>query len=62
MAKLGSQDFHRLRFGVGKPEKGGMEVADFVLQNFNSEEKTVWMLLSKNLLLKLKIGSEPIAI
>ncbi|PJZ82869.1 aminoacyl-tRNA hydrolase [Leptospira meyeri] len=39
VAKLGSQDFHRLRFGVGKPEKGGMEVADFVLQNFNSEEK-----------------------
>lgn len=39
VAKLGSQEFHRLRFGVGKPEKGGMEVADFVLQNFNAEEK-----------------------
>ncbi|MGV3665996.1 MAG: aminoacyl-tRNA hydrolase [Leptospira bouyouniensis] len=40
VAKLGSQDFHRLRFGVGKPEKGGMEVADFVLQNFNAEERS----------------------
>lgn len=40
VAKLGTQDFHRLRFGVGKPEKGGMEVADFVLQNFNAEEKS----------------------
>ncbi len=37
--KIGSSDFHRLRFGVGKPEKGQMEVADFVLQNFTSEEK-----------------------
>lgn len=40
VAKLGSQDFHRLRFGVGKPEKGGMDVADFVLQNFNAEERS----------------------
>ncbi len=39
VAKIGSGDFHRLRFGVGKPEKGQMEVADFVLQNFNAEEK-----------------------
>ncbi|MDZ4725750.1 MAG: aminoacyl-tRNA hydrolase [Leptospira sp.] len=37
--KIGSSDFHRLRFGVGKPEKGQMEVADFVLQNFNDEER-----------------------
>ncbi|MCG6148501.1 aminoacyl-tRNA hydrolase [Leptospira levettii] len=66
VAKLGSQEFHRLRFGVGKPEKGGMEVADFVLQNFNAEEKTQlqalikdsvskiedWIRTSRNLLLK----------
>jgi PTH1 family peptidyl-tRNA hydrolase len=41
VAKIGSSDFHRLRFGVGKPEKGQMEVADFVLQNFNAEEKAL---------------------
>ncbi|PJZ46040.1 aminoacyl-tRNA hydrolase [Leptospira brenneri] len=66
VAKLGSQDFHRLRFGVGKPEKGGMEVADFVLQNFNSEERNIlqtliqdsitkiedWIKTNKNLILK----------
>ncbi len=39
VAKIGSSDFHRLRFGVGKPEKGGMEVADFVLQRFTTEEE-----------------------
>lgn len=39
VAKIGSSDFHRLRFGVGKPEKGGIEVADFVLQKFTSEEE-----------------------
>ncbi|TGN11859.1 aminoacyl-tRNA hydrolase [Leptospira ilyithenensis] len=37
--KIGSSDFHRLRFGVGKPEKGQMEVADYVLQNFTEEER-----------------------
>ncbi|WP_411822174.1 aminoacyl-tRNA hydrolase [Leptospira sp. 'Mane'] len=37
--KIGSSDFHRLRFGVGKPEKGQMEVADYVLQNFSEEER-----------------------
>lgn len=37
--KLGSSDFHRLRFGVGKPEKGREDVGDFVLQSFFSEEQ-----------------------
>ena len=31
-------DFHRIRFGIGRPP-GSMEVADFVLQNFSSTEK-----------------------
>ena len=31
-------DFHRVRFGIGRPP-GAMEVADFVLQNFSSVEK-----------------------
>lgn len=36
--RLGNSDFHRLRFGVGKPIHPGMDVADFVLQKFSSEE------------------------
>lgn len=31
-------DFHRIRFGIGRPP-GSMQVADFVLQNFSSTEK-----------------------
>lgn len=31
-------DFHRIRFGIGRPP-GSMEVADFVLQNFSTSEK-----------------------
>ncbi len=31
-------EFHRIRFGIGRPP-GSMEVADFVLQNFSSTEK-----------------------
>ena len=36
IAKLGN-DFHRVRFGVGRPT-GRQEVASFVLENFNSLE------------------------
>lgn len=54
VAKIGSQEFHRLRFGVGKPEKGGMEVADYVLQNFNSEEKQTLTNLIGDCKLKLE--------
>ncbi len=37
IAKLGN-DFHRIRFGVGRP-KGSQEVASFVLENFSSAER-----------------------
>lgn len=37
IAKL-STDFHRIRFGIGRPP-GQMEVASFVLQNFSSDER-----------------------
>ncbi|MDX1957001.1 MAG: aminoacyl-tRNA hydrolase [Leptospiraceae bacterium] len=38
--KLGTNDFHRIRFGVGRPEKESpIDVSDFVLSNFSSEEK-----------------------
>jgi PTH1 family peptidyl-tRNA hydrolase len=32
-------NYHRVRFGIGRPP-GQMEVADFVLRNFNSEERS----------------------
>ncbi|HPS56965.1 MAG TPA: aminoacyl-tRNA hydrolase [Spirochaetota bacterium] len=38
IAETGSADFHRIRFGVGRPENPQMEVADHVLSNFTSEE------------------------
>jgi PTH1 family peptidyl-tRNA hydrolase len=37
IAKLGN-DFHRIRFGVGRP-LGSQEVASFVLENFSSLER-----------------------
>jgi peptidyl-tRNA hydrolase, PTH1 family len=37
IAKLGN-DFHRLRFGIGRPP-GQLEVSDFVLQNFSTAER-----------------------
>ena len=37
---LGSQDFPRLRFGIGRPP-GQMDPADFVLHPFSKEEKEV---------------------
>lgn len=38
--KLGSQDYVRVKLGVGRPPHPGMDVASFVLQDFSSEEKT----------------------
>lgn len=35
-ASLGTQDFLRLRVGIGRPERGS--VSDYVLKNFSSEE------------------------
>lgn len=36
--KLGTQEFTRLRFGVGRPTARKFEVADYVLANFTKEE------------------------
>ncbi len=36
--KLGDNRFHRIRFGIGKPKLPGVTVADYVLQDFSSEE------------------------
>lgn len=38
---LGSQDFPRLRIGIGRPP-GSMDPADFVLQSFSQEEWPVF--------------------
>ncbi|MBP7735085.1 MAG: aminoacyl-tRNA hydrolase [Spirochaetes bacterium] len=36
--ELGTPDFHRIRFGVGRPENPEVAVADHVLSNFSGEE------------------------
>jgi PTH1 family peptidyl-tRNA hydrolase len=36
-AELGSSEYVRVRFGVGRPERG--EVADYVLSNFRADEE-----------------------
>ncbi|HNW27189.1 MAG TPA: aminoacyl-tRNA hydrolase, partial [Spirochaetota bacterium] len=36
--ELGTPDFHRIRFGVGRPENPEVGVADHVLSNFTAEE------------------------
>ena len=35
--KFIGKDYSRVRIGIGKP-KNGMEISDYVLQNFNEEE------------------------
>jgi PTH1 family peptidyl-tRNA hydrolase len=37
---LGTQDYVRLRLGVGRPPHPQMDVAAYVLQNFSQEEQT----------------------
>ena len=36
---LGTQDYIRIKMGVGRPTHPGMEVADYVLQNFSGDEQ-----------------------
>ncbi|MEZ4583050.1 MAG: aminoacyl-tRNA hydrolase [Caldilineaceae bacterium] len=38
IANLGTQDFHRVRVGIGRPP-GRMRAADYVLQNFTRDEE-----------------------
>lgn len=37
---LGTQDYVRVKFGVGRPSHPKMDVAAYVLQNFSPEEQT----------------------
>lgn len=39
IANLGTQEFNRIRVGIGRPP-GRMAAADYVLQNFNKEEES----------------------
>ncbi len=36
--KTGTRDFHRLRYGVGRPENTALSVADHVLSDFREDE------------------------
>lgn len=59
-AILGTADFWRLRFGVGKPANGN--VADFVLGNFTSDEKIILSQVfacTNELFAKLILSKEP---
>ena len=38
IAESGSPDFHRIRFGIGRPVNPQMDVADYVLSNFSKDE------------------------
>lgn len=38
--RLGTQDYARIKIGVGRPPHPEMNVADYVLQNFSNEEQT----------------------
>jgi len=38
MAETGSADFHRIRFGIGRPDNPDLSVSDHVLSNFTPEE------------------------
>jgi PTH1 family peptidyl-tRNA hydrolase len=38
IAETGSADFHRIRFGIGRPENESMSVSDHVLSKFTDDE------------------------
>lgn len=44
---LGTQEFHRLRVGVGRPENASFEVHDWVLQDFKEDEDDVEHLIQR---------------
>ena len=46
--KFIGKDYSRIRIGIGKP-KNGIEVADYVLQNFNEDESEGIEKISKNI-------------
>lgn len=41
MERMGAGDFHRVRFGIGRPDNPDIPVADYVLSDFTAAEKEV---------------------
>jgi peptidyl-tRNA hydrolase, PTH1 family len=39
IAMLGTNDFPRIKIGIGRPAIAGMDPADYVLQNFSAQER-----------------------
>jgi len=39
ISKINSKDFHRLRFGIGRPTSPNIDISDYVLSKFSQEEK-----------------------
>lgn len=54
--KLGTQDFCRLRLGVGKSENPNISTADHVLQNFSPEEAKNLPTLFEELIATLELN------
>ena len=57
---LGTQDFWRIRFGIGKPQN--VNIADYVLSNFSKEESILMSIVYQKaglLLVKTLLSSDP---
>ena len=52
--KFIGKDYSRVRIGIGKP-KGNIEVADYVLQNFDEEEQVSIQATSKSIIESIQI-------
>ena len=46
--KFIGKDYSRVRIGIGKP-KGSIEIADYVLQNFNDDETVDMEKITENI-------------
>ena len=61
-AVLGTPDFWRLRFGIGRPDNPNIGIADYVLSRFTDEQQEIMqnVFSQTNLLLvKLLLSREP---
>lgn len=61
-AVLGTPDFWRLRFGIGRPDNANISVADYVLSRFTPEQQELMQNVFSQtnlLLIKLLLSKEP---
>lgn len=59
---LGTPDFWRLRFGIGRPDNANISVADYVLSRFTPEQQELMQNVFSQtnlLLIKLLLSKEP---